>query len=876
MSPQESIAHYRIVSKLGEGGMGAVYRATDTKLNRDVAVKVLPEAFRSDASRMARFEREAQVLASLNHPNIATIYGVEQGAIVMELVEGEEPKGPLPLETALQYARQIAAALEAAHDKGIIHRDLKPANIKVKPDGTVKVLDFGLAKSFETRAGDSQSSPTLTLDETAPGVLMGTAGYMAPEQALGKPVDKRADIWAFGVVLYELLTGKHLFKGETNTLAAVLTREPDWNAVPPRASRLLRRCLERDPRKRLRDIGDFGMLLEEGPETVPPARRWPERVALAAFAILTITLAGLLWRANRTEPRPLIRFIVNLGPQAIDGASSGSEIVISPDGSRLAYPVRLQSGANGIATLQLDQTGPTVLAGTEDASGPFFSPDGQWLGFFAAGKMKKISIHGGPVATLCDAPGPRGASWGAGGYIVANLTLGGGLFRVPDGGGSPQAITDPATTGEATHRWPQFLPGGRAVLFTGHATTANYDEASIEVFSFDTGKWRVVHSGGYHGRYVPTGHVLYVNQSTLYAVPFDLNHLEERGSPVPLLEDVAGNRSNGTGQFDARNGMLVYYSNRYAPASWPVVWIDRQGREETIPVDPGRYSAPRISPDGTRLAMAVTQGGGGADIHVYDFQQKMTRITFTHNNSHPVWTPDGKHIVFLTESSKSQAIRWVRADGAGETRTLFEDKNELDPWSFSPDGHLAFSWLAADASYHVWILPLDLRDPDNPKAGPPEPFVLTKSNASQPAFSPDGRWIAYRSGESPAGIYVGRFPPSTPADSAKWQVSIGGDHPIWSRSGRQLFYEKGDQIMVVNYDGEHDSFSADKERPWSNRPLPMQIRSFGDTWRSDVAPDGKRFLVFPVPEKEREAARSVHAFVLLNFFDELQRRVPVH
>jgi Tol biopolymer transport system component len=343
-----------------------------------------------------------------------------------------------------------------------------------------------------------------------------------------------------------------------------------------------------------------------------------------------------------------------------------------------------------------------------------------------------------------------------------------------------------------------------------------------------------------------------------------------------MLGDVAGSRGNGTGQFDSRNGLLVYYSNRFAPKSWPVVWIDREGRQQAIPLDAGRYSQPRISPDGTRLAMTVAQDGG-TDIGIYDFpRQTMTRLTFTQNNSHPVWAPDGKHLVFLTEASRSLSIRWMRADGAGEARTLFEDKNELIPWSFSPDGHLAFTWLATDAAYHLWTLPLDLRDPDNPKAGPPAAFVNTRFTVSHPAFSPDGRWVAYRSGETPEGIYVRRFPPRAQDDNSKWQVSAGGATPAWSRTGKELFYEKNGRFMVVSYDAGPDSFSVDKEREWSNEPLPMMVRLGGDAWPSDVAPDGKRFLVLPMPEKDREAARSVHAFVLLNFFDELRRRVPAH
>ena len=435
----------------------------------------------------------------------------------MELVPGEALKGPLPLETALDYARQIAQALQAAHEKGIVHRDLKSANIMVTPEGVVKVLDFGLAAIVP--GGGAADSSTRTASVTRDGVILGTVAYMSPEQARGKPVDKRTDIWAFGVVLYEMLAGVQLFKGETTTdvLSAVMTQEIDWGQVPERTRPLLRRCLERDPKKRLRDIGDMDALLEASPELSHP-HRWSYRIAIAVIAVVCLVLGLLFWRAHQPVQHPLMRFNADLGPDAIDDSGNGSMPVLSPNGTRIAYVVRRPGGGQQIATRLVSQPSAVVLPGTEDAWAPFFSPDGQWLGFVSGFKLKKMPIQGGPSSTLCDAPAMRGAWWGNDGYIYASLTFGGGISRIPEGGGTPQHLTDPAATGEATHRWPQLLPGGQAVLFTGHTITDNYDEAKIEVLPLKTGKWKIVQSGGYFGRYLPTGHLLYINQSNLYAV----------------------------------------------------------------------------------------------------------------------------------------------------------------------------------------------------------------------------------------------------------------------------------------------------------------------------------------------------------------------
>src|SRR5215831_8538693 len=441
MSPQQTIAHYRIVSKLGEGGMGTVYRATDTKLNRDVAIKILPDSLARDPGRIARFEREAQVLASLNHPNIAAIYGVEQGAIVMELVEGEDLKGPLPVGTAVGYAKQIVAGLEAAHEKGIVHRDLKPANIKITPDGIVKLLDFGLARAAEepTGAVSATMSPTLSLAMTQAGMILGTAAYMSPEQARGKPVDKRADIWAFGVVLFEMLAGRMVFGGGetiTDTIASVVKEEPDWHALPvdtpAHIHRLLQRCLLKDPKRRLRDIGEARFALEEPPETVAPAMAVPVAqpwrspllwVLVGVVSAVSLTTGAIAWRTMRSPPaRPLMRLSVELGSDAVLGRSnSGMMMALSADGTRLALTLRGTDAKVRLATRLLHQSQATILTGTEGASYPFFSPDGKWIGFFTENKLKKISVDGGAAVSLCDTNGGRGASWGDDGYIIAAL-----------------------------------------------------------------------------------------------------------------------------------------------------------------------------------------------------------------------------------------------------------------------------------------------------------------------------------------------------------------------------------------------------------------------------------------------------------------------
>jgi serine/threonine-protein kinase len=832
-------------------------------------------------------------VAALNHPNICHIYDVGPNYLVMEFVEGESPQGPLPLDEALRIARQICDALEAAHEKGIVHRDLKPANIKIKPDGTVKVLDFGLAKvDAGSAVAQSENSPTLSMAATRMGVILGTAGYMSPEQARGKVVDKRADIWAFGVVFYELLTGKRLFQGEdvSHTMAAVIMQEPNLDAVPVQVRKLLQRCLEKDPKKRLRDISGVELLLESGaegpaqPVSLPHKKSVLPWVAAGAVGLVAVAAGFGWWRATRPVDRPLVRVSVDLGADAVPGESLTA--AISPDGTRIVYPVRGAGGTQQLATRLLKQAAPTLLPGTEGAINPFFSPDGQWIGFGADGKLKKISVLGGAAVTISDAPALRGGSWGLDDNIIATLSgaAGTGLSRVPAAGGKPEPLTQPASKGQATHRWPQILPGGKAVLFTGHTSTTTFDNASIEVLTLKTGQIKVLQPGGYFGRYLAdngagNGHLVYIHEGVLFGVPFDPDTLQVDGMPSPLLEDVAADAPTAGGQLDfSDTGTLVYRSGKSAASTYPVVTLDSSGKTEPLVPTPGNYFTPRFSPDGKRLALSIT-AGKGTDLHVYDPQREaMSHLTFNgQDNFNPVWTPDGKHIVFRTSSVSSGgnggAIMWIRSDGAGDPQPLYQSKNVIWPSSFSPDGRrLAFSEQGPETNLDLWTLPLDLTDPEHPKPGKPEKFWASPQVDVFPMFSPDGHWIAYVSNDSgQAAIFVRPFP----GPGGVWQISAGGGaYPFWSRDVKQLFYRSqspGGRIFVVDYTAKGDTFTPGKPRMWSGTPT--QTAGGNSFVPIDLAPDGKHFAIFPMPQVTDEKG-SVHVTFLFNFFDELRRRMP--
>jgi serine/threonine protein kinase/Tol biopolymer transport system component len=884
---------HEILALIGVGGMGEVYKAHDTKLRRDVAIKVLPESFARDADQLSRFRREAQLLASLNHPNIATIYNIEDSNgttyLVMELVPGEtladriKRDGAVPVEEALTIAKQIAEALEAAHEKGIIHRDLKPANVKVTPEGKIKVLDFGLAKAFEGDAAndDPSNSPTLSMAATMHGVILGTAAYMSPEQAKGKAVDKRTDIFAFGAVLYELLTGKQAFHGEdvTDILGAVLRLEPDWSRLPAAAPQkirdLLRRCLQKDRRQRLHDAADVRIEIEDAiaapkdsavTQAAPVSTSKPLLAVAAVLAVLLGVASWGWWRSTRPIEqvlRPLVRLDVDVGPDVSLGSIAGPDAIISPDGTRMVY---VSQGR--LFTRRLDQSSATELAGTQGAYEPFFSPDGQWVAFFAGGKLQKISVEGGSAITLCNATQPRGGSWGEDGNIIAALNFTVGLSRIPSAGGSPTAVTD-LQNGEGTHRWPQILPGGKAVLFTASPTGGAFDGANIEVMSLADHRRKTLVRGGTFGRYLPSGHLVYVNRGTLFAVPFDVDRLEVHGTPAPVLDQVGYNAGQGYAQLDfSQTGTLIYRSGGAGGGLLTVAWLDGTGKTQPLLAKPGLYGRPSLSPDGQRLAIEVTEGSG-TDIWSYDWQRDtMTRLTFTGNANAPLWSPDGRYIAFQVVG---EGMSVTRSDGSGKPQPLTQSKNIQYPWSFTPDEkRLAFWEQDSKTARDLWTVPLE-SDNAGLRAGKPEVFLQTQGDERYPSFSPDGRWMAYASDESGTyQVYVRAFPDK----GGKWQISNSdGAYPMWSRTGHDLFFEASDNhILVAAYTVKGDSFVADKPRVWSEKQIGGVVNGGRNV---DLAPDGKRIIaLMPVETAEAQKAQ-IQVTFLENFFDEVRRKVPI-
>jgi serine/threonine-protein kinase len=852
--------------------MGEVYRARDPRMGREVAIKISAQRYTD------RFEREVRAVAALNHTNICQVYDVGPSYLVMELVEGPTlaqriKTGALPPEEALPIARQIADALEAAHERGIIHRDLKPANVKIKPDGTVKVLDFGLAKMAEqtAAAGSPEESPTVTMGATVAGQVMGTAAYMAPEQARGKTVDKRADIWAFGVVLYEMLTGRRLFQGETisDTLAGVLTKEPIWNGVPTNAQRLLKSCLEKEPKRRLRDIGDAWRLLDDAPVPVSAGSRlsWAVTGALA----LALTLAVGLWAPWRESKHAIEQFSVrldfDLGSNVSLRSSTGPAVILSPDGKRLVFVSQTADGTNRLFRRQLDQPAAAEIPGTNGASTPFFSPDGQWVGFFAQGKLKKIQIDGGQPVSLCDAPSSRGASWGENGYIVAALDPQKALSTISSEGGNVVALTELAV-GEQSHRWPQVLPGSKAVLFTLSTEVGNFDRAGIAAVDLSNKqKKTILEHAGMYPRYLPSGHLVYASKGKLFAVPFDLDRLEVRGAPV-AWHDISSNTNIGSAQLDfSRTGILAYRSGRTEDLK-TIQWLDAEGDTTPLWNEAGSYMTPRFSPDGTRLVVQVNQESG-ANIWTYDWRRgSKTRLTDGIVASNPTWSSDGRFVVFRSAAGMS----WVTADGAGTVHLLTESRALQVPIVFTPDGsRLVYSEMTPGAEPQIRSVALDGKSSEL-RAGKSESFVKTSSFTVFAGFSPDGKWLAYM--DSPGGIYevyVRAFPGAGGAGTQRWQVSnSGGTMPVWSGNGHELFYRTEDQrIMVVSYTVKGEAFIAEKPRLWAAKKL----ANVGLSGNLDLAPDGKRFLVLvPVESPEPRESES-HITLVVNFFDEVRRRL---
>jgi len=899
----QTIAHYRIQSKIGAGGMGEVYRAMDTKLVRDVALKVLPEAFASDPTRMARFEREAKVLASLNHSNIAAIYGLEESngmrALVMELVEGPTlaeriKQGALPLDEALAIAKQIAEGLEYAHERGIIHRDLKPSNVKVTVDAHVKILDFGLAKALEgeTNEEELQNSPTLSAAATRAGVLLGTAAYMSPEQARGKRVDRRADVWAFGCVLYEMLAGRDAFGGETTSdiLACVIRAEPEWNllpaSVPPRIRELLRRCLQKDSKQRLQAIGDARIAVEEAirgssAADAPAAKSLTHAFSgagmLWVFAALGLVLgaaiAGFIaWDLRPTPTRTVVsRFsFVFTPPEDQPSASSGylladyPVVAISPDGTELAYVGR-SGETTQIFLRQLDRLDPQPLAGTLNATSPFFSPDGQWVGFFADGKLKKVSIRGGEATTLCDAQINRSGSWGPNNEIVF-ATIFSGLMRVSANGSPPEVLNSPdSKKGEVSYRWPEILPGGKAVLFViaGGKDIGFFSESKIAVERLDTHERKILPLHGTYPRYSTTGHLLFVNEGRLFAAPFDLKRLEVTGPPVPVLDGVKTVATSGAANFMVSDtGSLVYVPENSWRREGLLAWVDRRNQVHDLAAPARRYGSPQLSPDGQRVAVSVFSGGK-RDVWVYEiFHGTLTRLTFDESSATPVWSPDGKRIVFSTRRGSGagvgEAIVSKAADGSSAEETVVSGESVIQvPTSLSPDGNFLAFWNVAAEGRRIWMLPL--RGDRKPQA-----FLETKFSQQQARFSRDGNWVAYTSDESGRWeVYVQPFP----GPGGKWQISKdGGGWPVWSHDGRELFFISSNKLMSVEVT-TRPGFSASVPRIVADS-LPSLVPTFASSSSYDVSPDGQRFL-FVKAIAEKGPPEEVR--VVLNWTEELKQ-----
>jgi serine/threonine-protein kinase len=885
--PGSSFGAYRIEGLLGAGGMGEVYRAHDTKLNRDVALKVLPASLAIEPERINRFQREAHVLAALNHPNIAAIYGLEESdgiqALVLELVEGSTlaeriARGPIPPDEALAIAKQIAQALEAAHEQEILHRDLKPSNVQLRPDGAVKVLDFGLAKALDSTQASSSAthSPTITSPAmmTGVGMILGTAAYMSPEQARGKPVDKRADIWAFGCVLYEMLTGRRPFAGDevSDVLASVLAREPDWTKLPselsPVLATYLKRCLQKDRKQRIGDIQSVRLALEGAFETLRPIRSsssiaqlWPWAVA----GVLAILLLIAIWRprtpSSAAQPPMQVEMRLGAGEQLlVSDVDDGALPVLSPDGQVLVYRGTRDS-VRRLYVRPLDSLESRPLPGTEGALSPFFSPDGRWVAFFAGGMLKKVDVNGGAPLPIAPAPDARGGTWGPDNTIVFTPTPEAGLYRVANDSGTPSQITEPANN-ERSHRWPSFLPDGDAVVFMRQDRNAAFDDGLIEAVRLDGTERKILVRGGMFPRYLASGHLAYVRENTLFAVPFDARHLEVRGMAQPVLYGV---RSSGAGIATGSSqitfsstGTAVYIAGSSAEMQTRLEVVDRSGKPLFPLPEKGQFRDPRLSPDGKRVALRVIDGRTG-HIYVQDLDRRTRpKVTFEGvDNRLPVWTPDGQQIAYSSNRGAAGTNIFLRrSDSTGVPEQLTTGGGLKVPFSFTSKGDL-LAVMQQDAT-SLDIAVLSLADKQL------TPFVDTPANEAGPAFSPNGRWIAYQSDETGSWeVYVRPYP--GPGGNRIPISAGGGVQPVWTKNGRELIYLGGptmNRCMAVDIGVEGNELKPGTPQLLFEMPVaqPMPARWY------DVSADGGLFVVLAADDETL-----THVTVIFGFFDQVRR-----
>ena len=918
LSAGTRLGSYEVISALGAGGMGEVYRASDTKLNRDVALKILPDIVARDPERLARFKREAQLLAALNHPHIGAIYGLDEANdrlfLVLELIDGETlaeriARGALPVHESLAIANQIAEALEVAHEKGIVHRDLKPANVKITVDGKVKVLDFGLAKAMEKGSGirspesaGAMNSPTLSLIATEAGMILGTAAYMSPEQAKGFPTDQRTDVFSFGCVLYEMLVGRKAFDADTatETLAAVLLREPDLTALPgdlhPGLRALVVRCLEKNPKRRWHAIGDVRYEIEaivanpQGVSSVTPAAAAvapaavPRPLWKRAFPVLltAVTVAGGAAVIERLRPTPaatVVRFPFVLPEDQSFNRTGEGNVAISPDGSRVVYVANRQLNVRAVG----DMVARTIPGTQLDAIYPFFSPDGQWIGFGSIQEraLKKIAVTGGASITLCKLDSIEGASWYGDAIVFAQN--GKGILQVSANGGEPEVIA--ATGASEAVYGPQLLDGGKAVLFTmtTESGTERWDKGQIVVQSVGASDRKVIVRGGSDARYIAaTGHLVYALGGTLLAVPFDARRREVRGGPIPVVEQVARARNSanqsGVAQFTVSPaGALAYVPGTAATsmaAQSTLALVERAGTVHRIELLPQPYIHPRLSPDGRQLAVG-TDDAKEAIVWVYDLKAggSLRRLTFGGRNQFPIWSPDGRYITFQSDREGDAGIFRQLADGSGGAERLTKPDSGArhEPEGWSPDGTTLSFNMIRGANQGVWTMATtgDRK---------PKEFVDTLTMTEKhSAFSPNGRWLAYMAagtniaGPASTQVYVQPFP----ANGAKYQISTEeGRTPLWSRDGRQLFYHQPttNKLVVVDVQTE-PSFTVGKPTP-----LPIEGTIHPVAQRNyDVTPDGKQLLVVLPAASARtdSAARPTQQInIVLNWFEELKARVP--